>query len=148
MSYITCYCVCSPLLHLNQSGGGGASLLSSAHVVQMQESLRETRRGLERSQDAQAASERTRRQLEAQLEETRKKYDDVFRAKLKLENAKLDMELQVCESVRWKREGEGGRWTERKGQGVCTNMYPPPPTLSVTRDALQAGARTRESPQQ
>ena len=65
----------------------------------MQESLRETRRGLERSLDAQAASERTRRQLEAQLEETRKKYDDVFRAKLKLENAKLDMELQVCESV-------------------------------------------------
>lgn len=102
------YCVCSPLLHLNQSGGGGASLLSSAHVVQMQESLRETRRGLERSLDAQAASERTRRQLEAQLEETRKKYDDVFRAKLKLENAKLDMELQVCESMCWKKEGRGG----------------------------------------
>ena len=63
----------------------------------MQESLREAHRGLERSLDARAASERTRRQLEAQLEETRKKYDDVFRAKLKLENAKLDMELQLRE---------------------------------------------------
>lgn len=77
-------------------------------MVQLQESLREARRGLEKSLDARAASERTRRQLEAQLEETRKKYDDVFRAKLKLENAKLDLELQVCTSMCWEREGIGG----------------------------------------
>ena len=87
----------------------------------MQESLREARRGLERSLDARAASERTRRQLEAQLEETRKKYDDVFRAKLKLENAKLDMELQVCKSVCWTREGSegGGGVGQGEGEMVC-----------------------------
>ena len=92
---IVIICPPSPLLRLSQSGMGGASMISSAHTVQLQESLREARKGLERSQDAQVASERSRRQLKAQLEELQKKYDDIYSAKLKLESAKLDMELQV-----------------------------------------------------
>ena len=74
-------------------------MISSGHVVQLQESLREARRGLERSQDAQVVSERSQRQLKAQLKELQKKYDDIYSAKLKLESANLDTELQVSVCV-------------------------------------------------
>ena len=84
------------MTRLSQSGGGN-SLMGSTHMLQLQENLRESRRQLERSEDAKASSERAKRRLEAQLEDYQKKYDDMFESKLKLENGKLDLEQQVGE---------------------------------------------------
>ena len=83
-------------MRLNQSIGGGTSLLNSAHTAQLQESLRETKRGLERTLNAQQVSERSRRQLEARLEDYQRRHDEVIGVKLSLENNKLDLELEVC----------------------------------------------------
>ena len=82
------------MTRLSQSAGN--SLLGSAQVSQLQESLREARRGLERNQDSLAACKRAKRQLETHLDDCQRKYDEAFAAKLKLENSKLDLELQVC----------------------------------------------------
>lgn len=90
---------CSPLLRLNQSLGGGTSLLNSAHTAQLQESLRETKRGLEQTLNAQQASERSRKHLAAKLEDYQRRHDEVVGVKLSLENNKLDLELEVCNIV-------------------------------------------------
>ena len=83
-------------MRLNQSLTlGGASVLNSAHTAQLQESLHETRRGLERSHNAQQVSERSRRQLEAKLDDYQRRHDEVVGLKLSLENHKLDLELEV-----------------------------------------------------
>ena len=85
------------MTRLSQSAG--TSLLGSAQVSQLQESLRQARRGLERNQDALAACERSKRQLDSQLDDSQRKYDETFAAKLKLESSKLELELQVCVCV-------------------------------------------------
>ncbi len=64
-------------------------------MAELQESLHDMRRELEHSQSSRQMGERTCRQLEAQLEDSQRKYDDVFGTKLRLENSKLELELQV-----------------------------------------------------
>lgn len=75
--------------------GASPSLLGSAQVAHLQESLREARRGLELSQRNKQASDQAKKRIEARLEEYQKKHDEVVGAKLKLENSKLELELQV-----------------------------------------------------
>ena len=88
----------SHLMRLNQSvgGGGAVSLLNSAQVTHLQESLREACRGMEQSQRSKQASDHAKRRVEARLEEYQKKHDEVVGVKLRLENSKLELELQVC----------------------------------------------------
>ena len=64
-------------------------------MVHLTESLREARRGLERSLDARQKGDRVRRQLQAQLDDSHRKYDEVFGSKVQMENSKLELELQV-----------------------------------------------------
>lgn len=92
-----CFLFHSPLMRLNQSfsSGGGASLLNSTHTAQLQESLRETRSSLERSYTAHQASERSRKKLEAKLDDYQRRHEEVVGVKLTLENHKLDLELEV-----------------------------------------------------
>ena len=84
-------------MRLNQSfnSGGGVSFLNSAHTAQLQESLRETKSSLERSYTAHQASERSRKKLEAKLDDYQRRHEEVVGVKLTLENHKLDLELEV-----------------------------------------------------
>ena len=78
---------CSPSSHLtrhDQSGGLG-SMADPTHMAQLQESLHEMRKDLDQSQDARRLGERAHRQLEAQLKDSQRKYDELFRTKLQLE---------------------------------------------------------------
>ena len=86
-------------MRLNQSltlGNSGPSLQNSAHTAQLEESLRETQRVLDCSQNAQLVSERVRKQLEAQLTDYQKRHGEVAGAKATLENTRNDLELEVC----------------------------------------------------
>ncbi len=89
--------LCTYLSRHSQSGTW-VPTVDSSHLAQLQESLHDTKIDLERSHASRLLSERTCRQLEAQLNDSQQKYDGVFASKLKLENHKLDLELQVkCE---------------------------------------------------
>ena len=83
-------------MRLNQSlSMGGALLLNSTHTAQLQESLHETRRSLERSHHAHEATERSRRQLEAKLDDFQKRYDEIVGVKHTLESQQLSLEHEV-----------------------------------------------------
>ena len=83
-------------MRLNQSlSMGGALLLNSTHTAQLQESLHETRRSLERSHHIQEVTERSRRQLEAKLEDFQKRYDEIVGVKHTLESQQLGLEHEV-----------------------------------------------------
>ena len=81
---------------MNQSMGGGASFLGSAHLSHLQESLRDARAGLVQSQDGLQASERARLTLQSRLMEAQKKQDNVLESRHLLESSKLELELKVC----------------------------------------------------
>lgn len=72
-----------------------ASLLGSAHSVQLEESLRGITHDLEATKHEAAANARVRQQLETQLDESQKKCSTAIVSKMSLENAKLDLEFQV-----------------------------------------------------
>ena len=76
-------------------GNGGTALLNSSHAAQLEESLRETRRVLDHSQNARQVTERAKRQLEAQLSDSQRRHGEVAGAKATLENSKIDLELEV-----------------------------------------------------
>ena len=69
--------------------------MNSTHTAQLQESLHETRRSLERSHHAHEVTERSRRQLEAKLEDFQKRYDEMVGAKHTLESQQLGLEHEV-----------------------------------------------------
>ncbi len=74
-----------------------ASLLGSAHTVQLEESLRGITHDLEATKNEASANARVRQQLECQLEECQKKCNMALTSKISLEDTKLDMEFQVCD---------------------------------------------------
>ena len=83
-------------MRLNQSlSMGGALLLNSTHTAQLQESLHETRQSLERSHHAHEVTERSRRQLEAKLEDFQRRYDEMVGVKHTLESQQLGLEHEV-----------------------------------------------------
>lgn len=83
-------------MRLNQSlTMGGALLLNSIHTTQLQESLQETRRSLERSHHAHEVAERSRRQLEAKLDDFQRRYDEMVGVKHTLESQQLGLEHEV-----------------------------------------------------
>ena len=83
-------------MRLNQSlSMGGALLLNSTHTAQLQESLHETRRSLERSQHTHEVTERSRRQLEAKLKDSQRRYDEIVGVKHTLESQQLGLEHEV-----------------------------------------------------
>ena len=76
-----------------------ASLLDSAHTIQLEESLRGATHDLERSKNEALAGERMRHQLESHLDHCQKKYNTAISSKMNLETVKLDLELQVSGRV-------------------------------------------------
>lgn len=70
-------------------------MLDSTHASQLQESLHDIKWELEQSQASLQQSERSCRQLESQLEESKRKYDEILASKMRVEDRKLDLELQV-----------------------------------------------------
>ncbi len=70
-------------------------MLSSAHTVQLEESLREATHELEAIKNEASASTRACQQLECKLDDSQKKCNTAIATKMSLENAKLDFEYQV-----------------------------------------------------
>ncbi|XP_062522875.1 trichohyalin-like isoform X2 [Corticium candelabrum] len=76
-----------------------------ATAVRLNETLRETRRQLDKANAARSASEMSQREIQAELSDMRRKYDDVSKAKASIDRSRLDIEVEM-RSLRYKYEQE------------------------------------------